>query len=91
MNENFHQKFGHAPLHPLVILVGHFVVGILVLLLIQPPFVQTSSHSLHFNRLVIISMANTLLTYALFVNDVSPSDTFKGAVEYTHRVMELSS
>lgn len=86
---NFHAKFGYTPPNPLVVIVGHFVLSILVLLVIQPPFVQRSG-SVHLPVVVFVAFMSSAFTYALFLNDVSPVDTFRGVVEHSHRIMELT-
>ena len=87
------EKFAPPPV-PLpcslpVFLAIHFLTGLAILLLTRPSFVLEEG-SFHFPFGICISMACTAAAFTLYHANISPSDTFRGAMEMAYSASKLA-
>lgn len=93
MDPHTSAKFGPLPAvavpaaPPHVILLGQFVVNVAILVLVQPPFVSSSTAKgdalpfISFQRVLCTSLLTTSATWMMNATGTRPSDVFRGAVD----------
>lgn len=96
--DNFDAKFGPVPAFACarappaqLVFLGQVVVCVVLLVLLQPPFVMGHAYdhrlpSLCIHRVLGVSCATALATYVLHAAGTTPADTFRGACELLYRV-----
>lgn len=86
MNDNLEQKFGAVPPPTLVVLVIQFVVCVVALVLIEPPFVVCVG-ILQPARVFLVSSLGVVTTLVLNGVDAKPVDTFRGVIECGYKAL----
>lgn len=98
MGDNIDVKFGAPP--PLVyyttlqqkvaILAGQFILCVVLLTLIGPPFVsKTASNGSTFldhTKVVSVSLMTTISSLVLHVTNTNPKDSFMKSCEFLYRI-----
>ena len=101
MDPNVVAKFGPIPTvctkvvvngaPPYIVLLGQFVVNVALLILIQPPFVSSSTDKgdalpfISFQRVVCMAFLATSATWVMNATGTRPIDVCRGAVDVLRR------
>ena len=93
MDSNLSAKFGPPPpcppRHPPTLVLGiHFVVCVVILVVVQPPFVTDPHQMLCLHHVILWALGTTAVAGALGCCDMPPGDVFRGAAEMLHRAVQ---
>ena len=96
-----HERFGPPPvlvvpaLSNSSVLVGQMVLCSVALMMIQPPFVMTTSpvtpelgSMLSIGKILAVAFTATAATWALHASGTSPTESFQGACELMYRASQ---
>lgn len=87
--DSVERKFGTPPplVHPMVALLGQFVLAVVILVIVQPPFVcDGSTKRIKTITVVAIAGATTVACGLAHLGGATSSDIFRGVFETMHQI-----
>lgn len=94
MDKHFNAKFGPVPhvperhsISPYIVILGQLLACIIILCVIQPPFVVSANAEVCVYKVISIGVSTAALTCTLAYTDHSPWDTLRSVCVGAHSAL----